>query len=457
MLKIMNIHKIIFGLSLLIFGHTGLFAQQSYSLQQCRDTALALNKTLKNSGFQIDEAQANKKAAFTNFLPTFEANASTLIVPDMENIGMSGGFLPTANSLEEAQQGIYSGTSNVYSPGFSLDMDELIYSTADITVSQAVYAGGKIRNSNKIYDKALEISQENYTLNKNLIIEDIDRAYWTAVAVKESHKLANAYIKLLSELEEQLTDSYELGLTPRSDLLQVRVQKNEAQLNEIKVRNGLKLAKMQICQIMGINIQTKIVLTDTILSQSIMPDTLASIPKALGQRQELSILSRQIEISELQRKIVQADFLPQIGVGASYSYAHVNDLIDGSWNSMISGQINIPIFHWRESKHKIKAARLKSQQVEMQKADASDLISLEVSRSITLLEESLEAINLSHKSLAEAEESLEETQIGYDAGLNTITQVLDAQASWQNAKTNLIRSLANFEIAKASYKRSIGL
>ena len=213
---------------------------------------------------------------------------------------------------------------------------------------------------------------------------------------------------------------------------------------------------MQLCEIIGLDVQSDITISDTVMQQTIIPDTSESINRALSLRQELNILEKKIEINELERKNVRADYLPQLGVGASYTYSKVNDLMDGQWNTMISGQISIPVFHWRESRHRIKAAQLRKEQSMLQLANTRDLISLEVSQALTRLDESTEAIALARKSKAEAEESLEETQIGYDAGLNTITQVLDAQASWQQAHTELIRALANFEIAKAKYKRVSG-
>ncbi len=433
-----------------------LSAQQVISLDSSRAMAVQYNKQLQEARLQISEAEANKKEAFTNYLPKFDASGSGMYLPNIDDIGMPGFFLPTANSAEEAQAGNYSGESDVWFPGFSLGLDEILYYTADVSVSQAVYAGGKIRNANKMADIALGISKNNLELNKSQILEQTDKAYWTVLAVKESLKLAGKYIDLLAELEGQLSDSYELGLVPRSDLLQVRVQKNQAELNEIQARNGLKLAKMQLCQIIGLDVQSDITISDTVMQQTIIPDTSESINMALSLRQELNILEKKIEINELERKNVRADYLPQLGVGASYTYSKVNDLMDGQWNTMISGQISIPVFHWRESRHRIKAAQLRKEQSMLQLANTRDLISLEVSQALTRLDESIEAIALARKSKAEAEESLEETQIGYDAGLNNITQVLDAQASWQQAHTELIRALANFEIAKAQYKRVSG-
>ncbi len=432
-------------------------AQDVISLDSSRAMAIQYNKQLQEARLRIGEAEANKKEAFTNYLPKFDASGSGMYLPNIDNIGMPGFFLPTANSAEEAQAGNYSGESDVWFPGFSLGLDEILYYTADLSVSQAVYAGGKIRNANKMADIAVGISKNNLELNKSQILEQTDKAYWTVLAVKESLKLAGKYIDLLTELEEQLTDSYELGLVPRSDLLQVRVQKNQAELNEIQARNGLKLAKMQLCQIIGLDVQSDITISDTVMQQTIIPDTSESINRALSLRQELNILEKQIEINELERKNVRADYLPQFGIGASYSYSKVNDLMDdGQWNTMISGQISIPVFHWRESSHRMKAAQLRKEQSMVQLANTRDLISLEVSQAITRLDESIEAIALARKSKTEAEESLEETRIGYDAGLNNITQVLDAQASWQQAHTELIRALTNFEISKARYKRVVG-
>jgi outer membrane protein TolC len=52
--------------------------------------------------------------------------------------------------------------------------------------------------------------------------------------------------------------------------------------------------------------------------------------------------------------------------------------------------------------------------------------------------------------------SLSEVTASFEAGLNTATDVLNAQAAWQNANAELLNALASYEIAKTAYFKGIG-
>lgn len=92
--------------------------------------------------------------------------------------------------------------------------------------------GGAIRYSNKMADRGVEMAQQAYQLQTDQVIYTTDEAYWHLVAFKEQLKVVHKYYEMLDTLEQQMSDMYELGLSPKSEKLKVTVQKNQAQLNE---------------------------------------------------------------------------------------------------------------------------------------------------------------------------------------------------------------------------------
>ena len=70
-LKDKNMKKIAFiCFSALAFVHTTLQAQQSYSLEQCRQMALTQNAQMRISANKTMIAKQEKREAATNFLPS---------------------------------------------------------------------------------------------------------------------------------------------------------------------------------------------------------------------------------------------------------------------------------------------------------------------------------------------------------------------------------------------------
>lgn len=448
--------KVIIILSILVCT-SQLFAQKTMTLEECRKIAVEYNKELKNAEYQKQEARANQKTARTAYLPNISASANAMYLPDVEGFSIPGGFLPTAASEEAALNGEFTGVSDVWSPGMSLELDNLSVIYGSVSVTQPIYVGGKIRYTNKQADAGVEIFDHNYSLKYSEIIVKTDQIYWNIASISANVKLAEKYIEMLTELEEQMVQMYELGLTPASEKLKVTVQKNEAELNLVKAKNGLKISKMYMNQILGQDLNTEIQIVDSLSCDIKMLDIQNGVSDALSNRDELAILEKQLKIKKYDKKIALADYLPQVGISAGYSSYYVKDLVeDPSFNPSIAGQISIPIFQWGQGKYKQDAAELRIKQAQTNLENTNELISLEVQQVKIQVEEAYESIQIAKKNIAETQESLDETKASFEVGLNTTTDVLNAQARWQSANSQLINALAQFEILQTAWQKVTG-
>ncbi len=433
------------------------FAQKVMTLEECRNQAVEFNKELKNAALQNKEAQVNQKVARTAYLPSVSGTMSVMNRPNMDAISMPGYFLPTADSEQDALNGNFSGTSDVWKPGTTIDLNSLTLINSGLSVEQPVYVGGKIRYSNKQADAGVKIADYALNLKYSEVIENTDAAFWTVATVEENIKIAEEYIKMLTELEDQMTAMYEVGLQPASEKLRVSVQKNEAELNLLKAKNGLKIAKMYLNQTLGQPLETDIQISYPPLTDIQLIDLENGITQAASNRNELKILEKQKEISELDAKITRADYLPTVGVSVQYSNYWVKDLYEEvDFQPMLAAQVSIPIFQWGQGKKKQRAAQLKIEQAQTELDNTNDLINLEVMKVKIQLEEAYESILLAKNNVAETGESLEETRASFDVGLNTTTDLLNAQAQWQEAKAQLAQAVAEFKTLETSWGRVTG-
>lgn len=444
-------------LCFLLFSYVSTLAQVKMSLDECRIQAIAYNKELKKASYQKEESLANLKSAKTAFLPSVEASASWTYMTGLDEISMPGKFLNTASSESNALNEEFTGISNVWFPGFELDLGNLSYVNAGLSVTQAIYVGGKIKYLNLQATEGTLISNLNYDLKYAEVIEQTDLAYWNLAAIDAQVKLAIKYIDMLSSLEIQMLDLFELGVIPSSERLKVSVQKNEADLNLIRAKNRLQIAKMYLNKIIGKALDTDIQLIDQLSTNVSEFNFGISLDEALSNRSELKILEKRLNISEYDRKIIKSEYLPQIGIGVNYSTMFTNKTEDdGNLQTSYSGQISIPIFNWRQSQHKQKAARMRIRQLEAELDNASDLISLEFLQVRLQINEAFESIILAKKSISEAEESLKETKASFEVGLNNTSDLLNSQADWQQANTQLIIALVQYESLQTKWMRVTG-
>ncbi len=433
-------------------------AQEAMTLRECREMAIGYNKELQNAAYQKQESRENQKVARTAYLPSVSASASAMYLPDVDDISLSQeGVLPHTTSLEAAQRGEFIPNSGTYMPANTIEMGDLFILNGGLSVSQPIYTGGKIRYSNKQADAGVAIYDHSYNLKYSQIIEQTDQAYWNLASIAAQVKLAEKYIAMLSELEDQMSEMHKLGLRPASEKLRVSVQKNEAELNLLRAKNGLKLSKMRLNQILGRPLDTELQIADSLQAEVKLYDVQRGVETALSNRSELKILEQQVKISEYNQRITLADYLPQLGVQASYSAFYLENLTDEiNFTPQLAAQLTIPIFQWGQGRRKHSVAKLRTQQAQTTLSNTNELISLEVQQVKVQIEEAYEAILIAKKNIKEAQESLEETQESFNVGLNTTTDLLNANAAWQNANARLIGALSTYEVLKTTWARVTG-
>lgn len=97
---------------------------------------------------------------------------------------------------------------------------------------------------------------------------------------------------------------------------------------------------------------------------------------------------------------------------------------------------------------------LENAQLELEKN--RKLLSLEAEQAANNLEESVFMIETAIAGVKHADENLRFTRNRYGAAMATLTELLDSQSQWQQAKSNLIEAQTQYKIYEAQYLRATG-
>lgn len=133
-----------------------------------------------------------------------------------------------------------------------------------------------------------------------------------------------------------------------------------------------------------------------------------------------------------QARLALADMLPQVGLQGGYGYMHglkwgdKTVLDDGSFSLTLN--VSIPIFHFGGRINKVRAAEAKAEQVERQQLD--EKMQLELSQAADILDEASLEASLAVRSLAQADENLKLSSKQDEAGMESISDLLEAQTLW---------------------------
>ena len=408
---------------------TAVYAQRSYTLDECLEQALAHNLRLKTAERNLQMAQEDRKNAFTKYFPSVSATG--------------GGVLANKGLLEiELQPGAL----------MSLADDGLM---GGVTATLPLFAGGQIVNSNKLAEVQVEVNKLQLRQLEEEVRLTTTQYFWQTVMLKE--KLHTLYIieEQLTNLQRDVEASVEAGVTNRNDLLQVQLKQNETQSQRIQVANALALMRNLLAQYMGLGVDSVEVYFQL---EDQMPHTPASLyttpESALPQTNEDHLLQQQVKASQLQKKIAVGKNLPSVAIGGGYAYENLMGRDHDFWVGFMT--VSVPLTAWWGGSHDIKKHKIAVRNAEDQLKDQSEMLIIQMRKSWNDLTDAYKQVDISRKSIEQSTENLRLQNEYYTAGTCTMSDLLEAQTLYQQSRDQYVESYAQYEVKKREYLQATG-
>jgi len=420
------------------------------SVDSCKQLAIKNNKRIIEAGFEVQASGEVQKNAYTHYFPKVSASALVMRSTDY----LVKGTLPKMNLpvYDGNPANLANATQFAYFPSMEINAIDYL-NLASVSATLPIYAGGQIRNSNKLASIGLEVSQEQQSMTTTEVLVRTEQLYWTIVSLNEKLKTLDIYHALLDTLNRDVNNFNNAGLAQRNDLLKVQLKQNELQSNRLKLMNGISLTKRALCQHIGLKYDSTLVLTDP-------PAVTAIISKPINEseiiagRTEYQLLKNAGEAEELQLKLTKGELMPQLALGAMAAYVDIANT--GNSQQFAFASLSIPISDWWAGSHKIKQQQLKIEQAQNKLSETSELLALQIAQSENDLSENYNQVRLAEKAIEQSRENLKVTDDNYRSGTIGISDLLEAQALFQTSMDQLTNSRCNLQIAKAKYLQAIG-
>ena len=480
--------KKLFLLTILLHLTFIVKAQTSLNLDSCRALALANNKDLLISHEKINAAHYQRKAAFTNYLPNFSATGAYMrnqkefsLLNNDQKAALSGLGSNLAGPIGQAAAGIIATYPELaplissLSGSLPAALDQAGNSLVDalrtdtrnvyagaITLTQPLYMGGKIRAYNKITKYAEELARQQHNGGMQEVIMSTDQAYWQVISLVNKKKLAEGYLKLLQQLDSDVEKMIAEGVATKADGLSVRVKVNEAEMTQTKVEDGMRLARMLLCQLCGLDLSSPITLADENMENIplIPTDTHFDLSTAYENRPEIRSLELATQIYKQKVNVTRAEHLPSIALMGNYMVTNPSvfnsfeNKFKGMWN--VGVMVQLPIWHWGEGIYKTKAAKAEARIAQYQLQDAREKIELQVNQAAFKVNEAGKKLVMASQNMEKAEENLRYATLGFREGVIATSNVLEAQTAWLSAQSEKIDAQIDVKLTEIYLKKSLG-
>lgn len=414
-------------------------AALTLNVEKCRQMALESSEDVKKGNNALTQSVLDRKIAVSAFLPAIDASGTVLyMTPDMEMSGM-----------EMIMKGTYM---------------------AGVMLTQPIYAGGKILTGKKMAEMGENAAAEQLRMAKASVIYDADNAYWTYVAVLQKQEMMDVLAAQLDTLFSQIGVASSAGMATDADLLTVKAKRSEVEYQVRKVANGVALCKMALCRVVGVPFDTEIAVEDVAVPEEFTRMGTENV--SVSDRPEMRLLETSLEISRMQVRMTRGDYLPTLAlVGGYCPYGNIKmkTMVDAGGGNYVPytqkiGQdmgvamlsLSIPIFKWGQGYNKVRKAKIDVDNAALDMQKNGRLMELQANQAAFNLSDSYNLIEAARDGKAQADENLRVTENRYHASMCPLSDYLDAQFQWQQARSNLIEAFTQSRIAETDYLMSVG-
>ena len=424
----------VYGLLLVLaFGLTAMnvSAQQVYTLDKCIEMALQNNIRTKNAENDLNAAKLQKKSAFTHYFPSVSATG--------------GGFISDKGLLE----------MNTEAGKLSLVDDGLV---GGVTATLPLFTGGQIVNANKLADVNVDVSRLRRRQSENEVRLTVEQYFWQVVTLKEKLHTIGTLQAQLDRIHRDVEAAVAAGVTNRNDQLQVELRRNEMRSKRISIANTLDVSLHLLAQYIGcptdsagrIDVDWKM---DGGLP--LCPDELYRSPESsLPLTAEYHLLHKQVDASRLQHKITVGKNLPTVAVGGGYVYENLMDRDHSFWIGGVT--VSVPLTKWWGGSHDMKRQKLQVRNAENQLKDQSELLVIRMRNAWNAMNDAYQQVKIAIESIGQAEENLRLQSDYYQAGTCTMSDLLEAQALYQQSRDKYVKSYSQYEVKKREYLLATG-
>lgn len=371
--------------------------------------------------------------------------------PLLPSLSVSAGLGRKRNEVSASESG----------PGVSVGSASFDSTEYGLALSQTLYNRGKFLGYKQAKTTAQQSDLEFAIARQDLIVRVVT-GYFAVLAAQDAVDLTVANRKTLQRQLELADERLQVGLGTTTDLYDAQARYSIAEAEEIEAHTLLENANQALAVLIG-NVPTTALerlKPDAPLLRPNPNDLDTWVQRALDNNLELAVRKKQEEFSlqDIQRE--RSGHLPSLDLIVGHNVLDNDGSVfgpairtDGS-EAMV--RLSLPILaggivvsRTRESLYRYQAAQ---QLVESARREAEQVTRAAFLNTNTRIRQ----VEAFAQAVVAGESALEAKQEGFDVGLNTNIDVLDAQRDLFRAQRDYLQSRYDYIVNRLELERVVG-
>ena len=286
---------------------------------------------------------------------------------------------------------------------------------------------------------------------------EVVEAYYSLLAARSFWELAVETVRQRDYQLRLAKARHAAGVVAKSDVLRAEAEKAAADLDLVRAKNTVHVAKGQLASTMGARVSGDFQIQDAPPADysAELADIGALLKEAARSRPELKAALALVRSQEAEVRIAESRYWPEIALDTGFGWLGRSlPPTQGQWN--LGGALDLPLFTGFDRNYQLHSSKADLDRALAARRIVLQGVELDVWTAYWQSIEATQAIGAAERFVASAEESARVAEGEYKNGTGSIIGLIDAQTQRTVARDRLIQTRLDWRTAVARLERAVG-
>ncbi|MDR2119346.1 MAG: TolC family protein [Tannerella sp.] len=408
------------------------------NLSQAIDIALSDNPVIKVADREIALKKESNREAYAGLFPDISATGGYSRTLKKQTVVMEFGG---------ESQTIQMGIDNSYNGGF--------------VVSLPVFAPA-LYKSIRLTQTDVTLAVEKSRASRLDMINQVTKAYYQLLLAQDGYEVLQQSFRQAEANFDVVNEMYRQGMVSEYDKIRSEVQVRSLKPNVVSAENGVKLAKLQLKVLMGLEKDAEIEVEGNLkdYETELFARETADRSLSLENNSELKQIDLNAEMLFLNRKLQETNFMPTVSASFNYIYTSLSNhfrIRDYNWFPYSTAGLTLTVPLFRASNFpKLRKTQIQIQQLEETRLNTERMLQMQIAGCLNSMSAGTEQIASNRESILQAEKGRLIAQKRYEVGKGTIIELNDSEVALTQARLVYNQSIYDYLTAKADLDKVLG-
>ncbi len=306
--------------------------------------------------------------------------------------------------------------------------------------------------------EAQQASKLSVSNARDLVVQAVGNAYLQIIADNARIGATQAEIDADNAVFTNATRRHDAGTAIGIDVLRSQVELKQRQQQLVAVTNQFEKDKLGLARLIGLPIGQDFIVTDP--SPALPIDTISvkdALDKAYANRPDFQAAKGQVIAAQFRVRAAKAERYPTLTASGYYGDEGLRLTSNSHGVFVATGAINFNVFDGGRIKADVleNNAELTNRRNELENLRGQ--IDFEVRSALLDLKAAADQVDVAKSNVELAAESLKQSRDRFSAGVTNTVEIVQAQQAVAVADENLIGAQFQYNVAKVSLARALGM